>query len=113
MTVEKAPMAFGWRVYGLGVVTPKDFPYRTALAYAAGAKIDTVMAVRLTRPGQPTFGVCAALFGGAHSFYLNLTIPYAPKWVPPALEFLGSRNRAGRRRLGGGGLSGATAARAS
>lgn len=47
-------MAFGWRVYGLGVMAlglvclvlgdfsagqpvPKDFPYRTALAYAAAA----------------------------------------------------------------------------
>ncbi|HEY1629812.1 MAG TPA: hypothetical protein VGF56_00755 [Rhizomicrobium sp.] len=53
MTVEKAPMVFGWRVYGLGVIAlallclawgnfvpgqpvPKDFPERTVLAYAAG-----------------------------------------------------------------------------
>jgi uncharacterized membrane protein len=54
MGAERATMTFGWRVYGLGVVAlalvslalgdfdpgqpvPKDFPYRTALAYAAGA----------------------------------------------------------------------------
>jgi ribosomal protein S18 acetylase RimI-like enzyme/uncharacterized membrane protein YphA (DoxX/SURF4 family) len=54
MTAEKMTMAFGWRVYGLGVIAlgiiclalgefhpgqpvPADFPYRTALAYAAAA----------------------------------------------------------------------------
>jgi hypothetical protein len=54
MTAEKTTMAFGCRVYGLGVMAlamvclalgdflpgqpvPKDFPDRTALAYAAGA----------------------------------------------------------------------------
>jgi uncharacterized membrane protein YphA (DoxX/SURF4 family) len=54
MTAEKPTMAFGWRVYGLGVMAlgmvclawgdfvlgqpvPKGVPGRTALAYAAGA----------------------------------------------------------------------------
>jgi uncharacterized membrane protein len=54
MTAEKTTMAFGWRVYGLGVMAlgiaclafgdfdpgqpvPGHFPARTALAYAAGA----------------------------------------------------------------------------
>ena len=54
MTAEKTTKAFGWRVYGLGVLAlgavclafgdfhpgqpvPKDFPERTALAYAAAA----------------------------------------------------------------------------
>jgi uncharacterized membrane protein YphA (DoxX/SURF4 family) len=54
MTAEKTTMAFGWRVYGLGVMAvgmvclafgqfdpgqpvPEHFPARTALAYAAGA----------------------------------------------------------------------------
>src|SRR5580658_7405950 len=53
MTAEKTTMAFGWRVYGLGVMAlgmaclafgafdpgqpvPANFPARTALAYAAG-----------------------------------------------------------------------------
>ena len=54
MTAEKTTTAFGWRVYGLGVMAlgmvcltwgdfdlgqpvPQDFPDRTALAYAAAA----------------------------------------------------------------------------
>src|SRR5580692_8850794 len=54
MTAEKTTIAFGWRVYGLGVMAvgmaclafgdfdpgqpvPENFPTRTALAYAAGA----------------------------------------------------------------------------
>jgi uncharacterized membrane protein len=54
MTAEKTRMAFGWRVYGLGVMAvgiaslafrdfdpgqpmPEKFPGRTVLAYAAGA----------------------------------------------------------------------------
>ncbi len=54
MTAEKTTMAYGWRVYGLGVMAlgmaslafgdfdpgqpvPEKFPARTALAYAAGA----------------------------------------------------------------------------
>lgn len=54
MTADGTARAFGWRVFGLGVVglgvvalalrdflpgqpVPKDFPERTALAYAAGA----------------------------------------------------------------------------
>jgi uncharacterized membrane protein len=54
MTSEKSTRAFGWRVYGLGVMAlgltclafrdfnpgqpvPKDFPVRTVLAYAVGA----------------------------------------------------------------------------
>jgi uncharacterized membrane protein YphA (DoxX/SURF4 family) len=174
MTTEKTTMAFGWRVYGLGVMAlamvslalgnfdpgqpvPKAFPDRTALAYAvaafmlvagaavewrrtvawgaaaltayytlivvilmngrlvlahyaefgsysgvaeqlaiaagglilyaASAKIDATLAARLTRLGQLAFGVCALLFGGAHFFYMNMTIPLVPKWLPPSQEF--------------------------
>jgi uncharacterized membrane protein YphA (DoxX/SURF4 family) len=174
MTAEKPTMAFGWRVYGLGVMAlglvclawgnfepgqavPKHFPDRTALAYAAAAfmlisgaavewrrtaawgaaaltayfalivvilmngrvvlahysefgaysgaaeqlaiaagglivyaasaKIDAALAARLTRVGQLAFGVCALLFGGAHFFYMNLTVPLVPKWLPPTQEF--------------------------
>ncbi|HTR59786.1 MAG TPA: hypothetical protein VMM27_16530 [Casimicrobiaceae bacterium] len=174
MTAEKTMMAFGFRVYGLGVMglgtlclawgdfvlgqpVPKNFPDRTALAYAAGAfmlvagaavewrrtaawgaaaltayyalivvilmngrvvlahyaefgtysgvaeqlaitagglivyawrvKIDATLAARLTRIGQLAFGVCALLFGGAHFFYMNLTAPLVPKWLPPTQEF--------------------------
>jgi uncharacterized membrane protein YphA (DoxX/SURF4 family) len=174
MSAKIPTMAFGWRVYGLGVMAlgmvclawgnfdpgqpvPKAFPDRTALAYAAAvfmliagaaalwrrtaawgavalttyyalivvmlmngrlvlahyaeygvwsdiaeqlaiaagglivyaanAKIDADLAARLTRLGQMAFGVCALLFGGAHFFYMNLTAPLVPKWLPPTQEF--------------------------
>jgi hypothetical protein len=57
------------------------------IVYAAHAKIDATLAARLTRVGQMTFGVCALLFGGAHFFYLNLTTPLVPKWLPPTQVF--------------------------
>ncbi|HEY5105785.1 MAG TPA: DoxX family protein [Caulobacteraceae bacterium] len=174
MTARKTAMAFGWRVWGLGVIAlglvclawgdfdpgqpvPTDVPDRAALAYvaaslmviagvavewrrtrawaaaaltayyalivvvllngrvvlahpaefgaysggaeqlaiaagglivyAASAKIDAALATRLTRLGQVAFGVCALLFGGAHFFYMNLTTPLVPKWLPPSPEF--------------------------
>jgi uncharacterized membrane protein YphA (DoxX/SURF4 family) len=57
------------------------------IVYAANARIDAALAARLTRLGQLAFGVCALLFGGAHFFYMNLTIPLVPKWLPPNQEF--------------------------
>ena len=57
------------------------------IVYAASAKIDVALAVRLTRLGQLAFGVCALLFGGAHFFYMNLTVPLVPRWLPPTQEF--------------------------
>jgi len=66
------------------------------LAVAAGALIiyagtvnDPARAACLTRVGQVTFGLCAVLFGGAHFFYMNLTAPLVPKWLPPTQEFWG------------------------
>jgi uncharacterized membrane protein YphA (DoxX/SURF4 family) len=172
--VENAKVAFGARVYGLGVMAmamvcvawgdfdpgqpvPKGFPARTALAYAAAAfmlaagaavawrrtaawgaaaltgyyalvvvilinghlvvahyaelgsysnvaeqlviaasglivyaahaQIDAARAAHLIRLGQRAFGVCALLFGGAHFFYMNLTAPLVPRWLPPTQEF--------------------------
>jgi uncharacterized membrane protein YphA (DoxX/SURF4 family) len=174
MTEEGTRLAFGWRVYGLGVMAlglvclawgdfdpgqpvPKAFPDRTVLAYAvaafmivagaaalwrrtaawaagaltayytlivvilmdgrvllahpaeygsysnlaeqlaiaagglivcaANAGIDATVGARLTRLGQLAFGVCALLFGGAHFFYMNLTAPLVPKWLPPSQVF--------------------------
>ena len=174
MSTEKSEMAFGWRVWGLGVMAlamvclawgdfdpgqpvPKTFPDRTVLAYvvavfmlvagaaiewrrttawaaaaltayyalvvvmlmhgrvvlrnsaefgaysgaaeqlaigagglivyARSADIDAALAARLTRVGQVAFGICALLFGGAHFFYLDLTIPMVPKWLPPSQTF--------------------------
>jgi hypothetical protein len=176
MAAEKMTMAFGWRVYGLGVMAlaivclalgdflpgqpvPRDFPGRTALAHAAGifmlvagaavtwrrtaawaaaaltgyfalivvllmdgrvvlrhyaefvaysstamqlaiaagglivyaasANIEAALAARLTRLSQLVFGGCALLFGGAHFFYMNLTAPLVPRWLPPTQEFWG------------------------
>jgi uncharacterized membrane protein YphA (DoxX/SURF4 family) len=57
------------------------------IVYASSAKIDASLAARLTRLGQLVFGVCAVLFGGAHFFYMNLTAPLVPKWLPPTQEF--------------------------
>lgn len=176
MIAEKPALAFGWRVYGLGLMAmalvclawgtfdpgqavPKSVPGYTALAYAAAlfmlvsgaaiewrrtaawgaaaltvyyvlvvvllmdgrgvlahyaefgsysnvaeqvaiaagglivyagsADIDAGRAARLTRIGQVAFGLCALLFGGAHFFYMNMTAPLVPKWLPPSQVFWG------------------------
>jgi uncharacterized membrane protein YphA (DoxX/SURF4 family) len=57
------------------------------VVYAASAHIDAAMAARLSRLGQMAFGVCAVLFGAAHFFYMNLTAPLVPKWLPPGQVF--------------------------
>ena len=57
------------------------------IVYAASARIDAALAARLTRLGQLAFGICTLLFGGAHFFYMNLTAPLVPKWLPPTQEF--------------------------
>jgi len=57
------------------------------ILYAAWARIDASLAARLTRASQRAFGICALLFGGAHFFYLNLTIPFVPHWLPPSQQF--------------------------
>jgi hypothetical protein len=59
------------------------------VVFAAHARLDPVLARRLTRAGQLAFGVCAVLFGGAHFVYMNLTAPLVPKWLPPSQEFWG------------------------
>jgi uncharacterized membrane protein YphA (DoxX/SURF4 family) len=59
------------------------------IVYASNAGIDAALAARLTRVGQIVFGVCALLFGGAHFFYMNMTAPLVPKWLPPSGEFWG------------------------
>jgi uncharacterized membrane protein YphA (DoxX/SURF4 family) len=59
------------------------------IVYAANARIDKTVAARLTRLGQLAFGVCALLFGGAHFFYMNMTAPLVPKWLPPTQLFWG------------------------
>ena len=58
--------------------------------------IDAALAARLTRLGELTFGVCVLLFGGAHFFYLNLTVPMVPKWLPPTPRFWAYATGVGR-----------------
>ena len=57
------------------------------IIYAANARIDRALALRLTRIGQLAFGACALLFGGAHFVYMNYTVPMVPTWLPPNREF--------------------------
>lgn len=57
------------------------------IVYASRARISPALAARLTRLAQVTFGVCVVLFGAAHFFYLNLTAPLVPQWLPPSQEF--------------------------
>jgi uncharacterized membrane protein len=59
------------------------------IVFAATARIDAVLARRLTRIGQVAFGICAVLFGVAHFAYMNLTAPLVPKWLPPSQLFWG------------------------
>src|SRR5580700_2636871 len=83
MTAAKTTMAFGWRVYGLGVMAlgvaclafgdfdpgqpvPEHFPARTALAYAAGGFVVVAAAAvewrRITAWGAAALTVYYALF---------------------------------------------------
>jgi uncharacterized membrane protein YphA (DoxX/SURF4 family) len=57
------------------------------IVYAATARIDAVLAARLTRLGRLAFAVCALVFGGAHFAYLKYTASLVPKWLPPSQEF--------------------------
>jgi uncharacterized membrane protein YphA (DoxX/SURF4 family) len=57
------------------------------IVFAASATIDTALEKRLTRAGQAAFGVCAILFGGAHFFYMDMTVPLVPSWLPPSQMF--------------------------
>lgn len=57
------------------------------IVYAASAGIDAALAARLARLGRLAFGFCALLFGGAHFFYINLTAPLVPSWLPPTQTF--------------------------
>jgi len=57
------------------------------IIYAENATTNAVTAKRLARLGQRVFGACALLFGGAHFFYLDITVSWVPKWVPPSPEF--------------------------
>lgn len=57
------------------------------IVFGVSAKIDPARSAHLVRKGQVIFGICAVLFGGAHFFYTNLTVPLVPKWLPPNQVF--------------------------
>jgi uncharacterized membrane protein YphA (DoxX/SURF4 family) len=57
------------------------------IVYANSANIGAARTARLIRFGQLAFGVCPVLFGPAHFFYMNLTVPLVPKFLPPSQEF--------------------------
>jgi uncharacterized membrane protein len=57
------------------------------IVYATHSTIDAPLAARLIRTGQLLFGICTLVFGMAHFFYLSLTAPLVPKWLPFSQEF--------------------------
>ncbi len=59
------------------------------IVYASHAALRDDVATRLVSVGRRLFGVCAVLFGGAHFFYMSLTIPFVPTWIPPSQAFWG------------------------
>ncbi|MDB5433308.1 MAG: DoxX [Caulobacter sp.] len=59
------------------------------IVYATHAELDAVRARRLIRGAQMVFGVCAILFGGAHFFYMTMTAPLVPHWLPLGGVFWG------------------------
>lgn len=59
------------------------------IVYATNANLEPALARQLTRGAQLAFALCAILFGGAHFFYMNLTAPLVPGWLPPSQEFWG------------------------
>ena len=83
------------------------------IVYAANARIDAALARRLTRLGQVAFGICAVLFGAAHFFYLNLTAPLVPKWLPPSQVFWAYATGVGHIAAGLAILTGVQARRAA
>ena len=74
-----------YRVYGAYSDTAEELAIAAAgwIIYAECAR----RSAGVIRAGQVVFGVCAVLFGGAHFFYLNLTVPLVPKWLPPSALF--------------------------
>jgi uncharacterized membrane protein YphA (DoxX/SURF4 family) len=59
------------------------------ILFASTADLPPARAARLAHIGRMVFGICALLFGGAHFFYMNLTAPLVPQWLPPGQEFWG------------------------
>jgi len=72
-----------------GLAEPLAIAAGGLIVFADNARIGGARAARLARVGRMAFGVCAVLFGGAHFFYMNLTAPLVPAWLPPSQLFWG------------------------
>lgn len=57
------------------------------IIFSSSAEIQPILAHRLARVGQLTFGACALFFGGAHFVYPEATIALVPTWLPPSQVF--------------------------
>lgn len=57
------------------------------VAYASAARIEVVLAARVTKVGCVTFGLSLFAFGLAHFVYVDETASFVPKWLPPGQIF--------------------------
>lgn len=92
LALMHSPMLLrGYGVYG----TYEDIAMQLAITvsalivYVGSARMDGVLAERLTRIGRMAFGVCSVIWGGAHFMYMNMTAPLVPKWLPLGQVFWG------------------------
>lgn len=58
-----------------------------AVVYASSLPADSARAIRTSRIGRLSFGVCALSFGLGHFFAIPETAGMVPKWVPPGQQF--------------------------
>jgi uncharacterized membrane protein YphA (DoxX/SURF4 family) len=79
------------------------------VAYAYCARLEPWVALRFTKIGRLTFGVCLIVFGMAHLFYLSATADLVPGWLPPGKIFWAYATAAGHFAAGIAILSGVLA----
>jgi uncharacterized membrane protein len=82
-------IASQYSVYGayFGVAEGLALAAAGLIIFSSRAMIEPMLARRLTRIGQLTFGACALFFGGAHFVYPEATLALVPKWLPPSQVF--------------------------
>lgn len=87
--VDGPALVAGYAVYATysGIAEQVAIMAAALIVHAASANIDAARAARLTRIGQVVFGLCALLFGGAHFVYIDFTVPWVPKYLPPSQAF--------------------------
>jgi hypothetical protein len=57
------------------------------IALAYGSEPPTLLDVRIQRVERISFGLCAAVFGAAHFYFLEYTAKMVPQWLPPGPQF--------------------------